>query len=235
VIATNYVDVALAVLLMFAFLRGFSAGLWRSLFNLAGTALAVFVSYLLAGPAVDLIERSYGVLGKMATWWNAVFGSVPGLSLPYDQSSFDQAFNAAGGSGWATALKGALRQNAVAVQALAGPNPTWAAVMGLALARLVLSGVVFLVLLAIVRLVMNLVIGGIAVSRPSSLGVRLLGGILETILAAVWLSVLSGILTPVFNAGLLGGIGEAARSSVVMSTLLEVYRVIWPALVARIG
>ena len=233
-IATNYVDIVLGVVLLFAFLRGFSAGLWKSLFNLAATVLAFIASYLLCGPTLDLLERNYGLLEKMATWWNAVFGSVPGLGLPYDPSSFDQAFNAAGGFGWATVLKAALRQNAAAVQALAGPNPTWAAVMGLALARLVLSGVVFLVLLALVRVVLHFFMGSIAFSQPASFGVRFLGGILEVALTAVWLSILAGILTPILDAGLLAGLGDAARSSAVVPALLEVYRVLLPAVTARI-
>lgn len=234
VVLTNYVDVVLGLLLALAFIRGFTGGLWRSVFSLASTGAAFVGAYLVTGPVVGMIERNYGVLGGMASWWNSLFGSVPGLGLPYDPSTFDQAFSAAGGSGWAEVFKGALHQNTEAVQAVAGPNPTWGTVLGLALARLVLSAAVFFILLAILRLLCNLFVGSLAFGPPSSFAVRFLGGVLETAIAAVWLSILAGVLYPVLNAGFLGGVAEATASSTVMAGLLGVYRVLWPALIARI-
>jgi uncharacterized membrane protein required for colicin V production len=234
VILTNYVDAVLGILLALAFFRGFSSGLWKSLFNLGSTAAAFGVSYVLTGPTVNLVERNYRLLGGMSSWWSAMFRSVPGLGLPYDPSTFDQAFIAAGGSAWANAFKGALRQNAAAVQSVAGPNPTWGTVMGLALARLVLSGAAFFILLTIFRLVCNLFAGNLAFGPSTSFTVRLLGGLLETAVSAVWLSILAGILYPVLNAGLFGNTGEVAKSSVIMAGLLGVYQVLWPALMARI-
>ncbi len=234
VIRTNYVDAVLGILLALAFLRGFSGGLWRSLFSLGSTVAAFGISYLFTGPAVNLVERNYRILGNMSSWWAAMFRSVPGLALPYDPTTFDQAFSAAGGSGWANAFKGALRQNAVAVQAAAGPNPTWGTVLGLALARLVLSAAVFLILLAIFRLLCNLFAGSLAFGSSTSFTVRLLGGILETAISAVWLSILAGVLYPVLSAGLLGNAGQVAKSSFLMTGLLGIYRFLWPALMARI-
>jgi uncharacterized membrane protein required for colicin V production len=234
VILTNYVDAVLGILLALAFLRGFSGGLWKSLFNLGSTAAAFGISYLLTGPTVNLVERNYRILGSMSAWWNAMFRSIPGLALPYDPKTFDGAFSAAGGSGWANAFKGALQQNASAVQQVAGPNPTWGTVMGLALARLVLSAAVFFVLLAIFRLLCNLFVGSLAFGSSASFPVRLLGGILETAVSAVWLSILAGVLYPVLNAGLLGNTGEVAEASFLMTGLLRIYRFLWPALMARI-
>ncbi len=233
VILTNYIDVVLGILLILAFIRGFSGGLWRSVFSLGSTALAFGGAYLLAGPTTNLIERNYRVLKSMSSWWNSIFAPLPGLAVPYSPATFDQAFVAAGGSGWAGAFRGALRENVLAVQASAGPNPTWGAVLGLALARLVLSAAVFFVLLAALRLLCNLFAGSLAFGMPASFSVRLAGGLLETALSAIWLSVLAGFLYPVLNAGLLGNTREAAESSVLMTGFLSIYQVLWPALMAK--
>lgn len=216
-----------------AFLRGFSGGLWRSLFSLASTAAAFAGAYLLAGPLTNLIERNYGVLKRMSSWWNTIFGTVPGLAVPYDPGTFDQAFTAAGGSGWAGAFQGALRHNVLAVESFAGPNPTWSSVLGLALARLVLSAAVFLVLLGVLRLLCNLFAGSLAFGIPATFSVRLMGAVLEVAISAVWLSVLAGVLYPVLSAGLIWKSDEALASSAIMPALLGIYRVLWPALIAK--
>jgi hypothetical protein len=229
----NYIDVALGILLILAFVRGFSGGIWRSLFSLGSTAVAFGGAYLLAGPTTNLIERNYSVLKGMSAWWNSIFGTVPGLSVPYDPATFDQAFTSVSGTGWAKAFQGALRQNVLAVQSSAGPNPTWASVLGLALARLVLSAAVFHVLLGVLRMACNLFAGSLAFGIPASFSARLMGGVLETGISAVWLSITAGVLYPVLSAGLIGNTEEALASSVVMPPLLGIYRVLWPALIAK--
>lgn len=234
VVLTNYIDVILAVLLVLAFVKGFSGGLWRSIFNLGSTAAAFAGAYLLASPVVNLIDRNYRVLSGMSSWWKNVFRSLPGLSLPYDPSTLDEALAAAGGSSWMGALKGALRQSIVAVQQAAGPNPTWGSVLALALSRLILSAAVFLVTLAVLRLACNLVSGSLAFGLPASFTARLLGGLLETCLTAVWLSILAGILSPLFTSGFLRGTGKAAESSTLFGALLAVYGFLWPAIIARV-
>jgi len=235
VILTNYIDVILGILLIAAFIRGFSGGFWRSLFSLAATAAGFAGAYLLAGPVTNLIERNYGVLKSMSKWWSSILGTFPTLAAPYTAESFDEAFGTIAGSGWARAFQGALRHNVEAVQSVAGPNPTWASVLGLALSRLVLSAAVFFVLLGILRMLCNLVAGSLAFGLPTSFSVRFFGGLLETAIAAVWLSVLSGVLYPVLTAGLLFKSSEAVASSVVMPVLLGVYQVLWPALMAKIS
>ncbi len=235
VILTNYIDVILGILLIVAFLRGFSGGLWKSLFNLAATAAAFVGAYFLAGPATNVIERNYGVLKSMSTWWNGILGTFPTLNAPYSAESFEEAFGTIAGSGWAKAFQGALKHNVEAVAAAAGPNPTWTSVLGLALSRLVLSAAVFFVLLGILRLLCNLVAGSLAIGMPTSFSVRFFGGLLETAIAAVWLSILSGALYPVLSAGLVLKSNEAVAASVVMPVLLAIYRVLWPALMAKIS
>lgn len=216
-----------------AFLRGFSGGIWRSLFSLASTAAAFGGAYLLAGPATNLIERNYGILKNMSSWWNNLFGVVPGLALPYDPGTFDQAFAAVGGSWWTQAFQGALKHNVLAVSEIAGPNPLWSTVLGFALARLVLSAAIFLVLLGILRMLCNLLVGSLAFGTPASFSARLAGGVLETAIGSIWLSILAGVLSPVLSAGLFASSDEVLASSVVMPVLLGLYGVLWPALMAK--
>lgn len=234
VISTNYVDAVLGVLLILAFVRGFAGGVWKSVFNLGSTAAAFGAAYLLTAPAVNLVERNYRVLGSMSSWWNTVFRPVPGLSLPYDPATFDEAMSAAGGEGWASIFKGALRQNLASVQSVAGANPTWGTMLSLALARLVLSAAVFLLLLAVFRMLCNLLAGSFAIGAPTSFSSRLLGGVVEAALSAVWLSIFAGVLYPVLSAGLLGKAGDAAGASALMTGLLSIYGVLWPFLLAKV-
>ncbi len=159
---------------------------------------------------------------------------MPVLSTPYDPATFDQAFTAVGGSGWAKAFQGALQHNILAVEAYSGANPTWATMLGLALARMVLSAAVFLVLLSILRMLCNLLAGSLAFGIPASFLVRLAGGILEVGISAVWISVAAGVLYPVLSSGALWKGGEILTSSALMPVFLGIYQVLWPALVAKI-
>lgn len=232
--ATNYIDVIIGVLLVVAFLRGFSAGLWRSVFNLLGTAAAFLGAYFLSGPTVDFLNAQFKLLEKTSGWWRQVFAALPPLAVPYDPATFDQAFSSIGGSTWGSLLRGAVKQNLLAVGTLTGANPTWADMLSLALARLLLSSVVFFILLSILRMVAELLVKSLDFTAPDSLSVRFLGAIVETGLAAVWLSILAGVLYPLLTAGFLGGAREQASSSYLMALLLSVYEVLWPAVIARV-
>jgi hypothetical protein len=64
--------------------------------------------------------------------------------------------------------------------------------------------------------------------------VRLLGGVVETGLSVVWLSLLAGVLYPFLTAGFLGAAREAAAGSYLTALLLGVYQAIWPAVIARV-
>jgi hypothetical protein len=79
----------------------------------------------------------------------------------------------------------------------------------------------------------NLFAGSLAFGIPASFSARLMGGVLETGISAVWLSITAGVLYPVLSAGLIGNTEEALASSVVMPPLLGIYRVLWPALIAK--
>jgi hypothetical protein len=224
----------IGVFLVLAFIRGFSAGLWRSVFNLVGTGAAFLGAYFLSGPAVDLANSRLQLLEKVSGWWRGVFAALPPLAVPYDPSTFDQAFSSIGGSTWGSLLQGAIKQNLLAVGVLAGPNPTWAEMLSLALARLLLSSVAFLLLLSILRMVAELLVKSLGFSAPDSFTVRLLGAIVETGISFVWLSILAGVFYPLLTAGFLGGAREQASASYLMAILLAVYQALWPAIIARV-
>jgi len=75
----------------------------------------------------------------------------------------------------------------------------------------------------------------LAFGTPVSFSARLAGGILETAITSVWLSVLAGFLSPVLSAGLFAKSDEALATSIVMPVLLRIYRVLWPAFMAKIS
>ncbi len=220
--------------MLLSFIRGFRIGVWRSVFNLVGVAAAFLGAYALAGPAVDFLNTRWDLLQKTATWWRRAFDAVPPLLVPYDPGTFDEAFSSIGGASWGRLLQGAVKQNLLAVGALASPEPTWSEMLSLALARLLLSSVAFFVLFSILRIVAEGIVKSLGFTTPDSFLVRLWGGIVETALSLVWLSLLAGVLYPFLTAGFLGRAREAAAGSYLVAVLLSVYQTIWPAIIARV-
>ena len=227
----NYVDVAVGILLALAFFRGFSSGLWKAVMNLIVGFLAFAASYFLSGPVLSFLDGQYHFVASMSSWTQNVFPPLPGMALPYDPATFGQVFQAMGGSGWIGAFKGSLQAN---MAAMAGPNPTWGQVIAFSVSHFLASGIVFLVILAVLTTLGTIVGTSLSWALPTGVGVRLLGGLIETALSVVWLSLLAGTLYPVFTAGFLQGAKEAVNSSWLMSLLLGVYRSLWPAVVLRI-
>lgn len=230
----NYVDIAIAILLALAFVRGFTSGLWKAAMNLIVGLMAFVASYFLSGPLLRLLDGKYNFVASMSSWTENVFPPLPGLTLPYDPATFDQVFQAIGGSGWLGAFKSSLQANMAQSAALAGPNPTWGQVIAFSVSHFLASGLVFLGLLAILSTLGTILGRSLSWALPTGIGVRLLGGIIETGITVVWLSLLAGTLYPVFTAGFLRAANEAVNTSLLMSLLLGVYRSLWPAIVARI-
>lgn len=223
------------MLFLLAFMKGFSAGVWRSLFNLVGTAAAFLGAYLLSGPAVDLLDARFKLLSKAASWWHTAFAALPPLAMPYGSGTFDEAFGAIGGGGWGSILQSAVKQNLLAVEHLAGANPTWGQMLGFALARLLLSAVAFFVLLSILRLVVGMFLKSLGFTAPDSLLARLSGGVVEGGISVLWLAIFSGMLYPLLVAGVLSGVREQAAASRFLPMLLRTYEWLWPAIVSRVN
>jgi hypothetical protein len=230
----NYIDIAIAIILALAFLRGFASGLWKAAMNLIVGLISFVASYILSGPVLLFLDGKYNFIASMSSWTQNVFPPLPGLGLPYDPATFDQIFQAIRASGWLGALKGSLQANMAQSAALAGPNPTWGQVIAVSVSHFVASGIVFLVLLAIFNAVGTILSRSLSWALPTGIGVRLLGGLIETGISVVWLSLLAGTLYPVFTAGFLQSAKDAVNSSYLMTLLLGVYRSLWPVIVARI-
>lgn len=230
----NYVDIIIGSLLALAFIRGFTSGLWKALMNLIVGVLAFVAAYFLSGPVLSYLDGKYHVVASMSSWTENVFPPLPAMKLPYDPATFDQVFQALGGGGWMGALKSNLQANMAARAALAGLNPTWGQVIAVSASHFLASGLVFLGLLALLSTLGTILGRSLSWALPVGIGVRLLGGIIQTLLSVIWLSVLAGTLYPVFTAGLLQGAKEAVNSSWLMSLLLGVYHGLWPVIVAQI-
>ncbi len=230
----NYIDVVLLIMFGLAFLRGFAAGVWKSIMNLVTTAAAFVLAFLLAGPTVRWLDARFGTLASVSNWTRNVFPSLPGISEPYDPATFERVFEGLGASGWAGTFRGFLQGDLSGAANLAGQNPTWGEVLAFGISYLFLSGVAFLVLLALFSSVGTLLVRTFGFALPASVGSRLLGGVIEVGLSSIWLSILAGTLYPAFTGGFLKGAYEAASNSWLLAPLLGIYRSIWPLIIARV-
>ncbi|MGI6642862.1 MAG: CvpA family protein [Bacillota bacterium] len=230
----NYIDIVLLILLGLAFLRGFAAGVWKSIMNLLTTAAAFLLAFLLAGPTVRWLDARFGTLTSVSNWTRNVFPSLPGISEPYAPATFERVFEGLGESGWAGTFRKFLQGDLSGAASLAGPDPTWGDVLAFGISHLFLSGIAFLILLALFSSLGTLLVKTLGFALPASLGARLLGGIIQVGLSSIWLSILAGTLYPAFTGGFLKGASEAASNSWVLALLLGIYRSIWPLIVAKI-
>lgn len=230
----NYVDVFIGLTVGLAFLKGFVSGVWKSITNLLTTILSLFLAYWLAGPAVRFLDAKYGVLTSVAGWIKNVLPALPGMFEPYDPATFGVLSGGLNPAGWTGVFRDYLSGDLAGAASLAGPSPAWVDVLAAAASHLFLSGISFLVLLAVFSALGKLLTRTLSFALPVSLGARVLGGLIETALSVLWLSILAGTLYPTIVGGFLRGINPAASASWLMSLLLGIYRSVWPVLVAKI-
>ncbi|HHW19201.1 MAG TPA: hypothetical protein GXX30_09985 [Firmicutes bacterium] len=231
----NVVDLIVVILLLLAFMKGFSAGLWRSLFNLAGTIASFLGALFLTGPIVSYVERTYRAVSVLSGWWSDVFALIPGYARPYQPGTLAEFLEIVDATAWLKPFKALIESHLLAVEKMAGPGATWGKMVSLLLAEILLSGVAFMILLTLTRFLWAIVSSTVSLAESVSLGQRLLGGILQTAISFFWLSVLAGSLYPLLGLDFLAGVREAFSHSWMMSILLGTYRSIWPAILARAG
>jgi hypothetical protein len=231
----NYVDLIITILLVLAFLRGFSSGLYRTFTNLVSSIAAFLAAVFFSGPLVSYFEAKYGIMTSMASWWGNAIHLFPGVSEPFDPGSFDRIFTSMDGSNWAQPLRSGLKESISEIQGLAGSSPSWGEILSLALARLFLTGVVFLVLLAVARLVFMVLTGTLSFADPISVTSRLAGGILESVITSFWLSTILGVLSPLLYSSMFGGIRDAVSQSMLMPFFLSIHSWIWPLVLGKLG
>ncbi len=230
----NYVDITIGVILGLAFLRGFAAGVWKSVANLVAVFLGAVLAFFLVDPAASFLDAKFGLITSISNWTRNVFSSMPIVSQPYDQFTLDAVFQSMAQSNWSQALKGYLQKHLSELTSLAGHASTWGDVLAVSISRLFLLGVTFLVLWVLFSTVALLLARTFGMALPATLGARLLGGIVKLSLSAVWLSLLAGTLYPALTGGFLSFAKDAARTSWLLTLLLGVYRSFWPLVLAKV-
>lgn len=231
----NYVDIIICVLLALAFFRGFSSGLWKALMNLIVNLAAFLGAYFLTGPVLRFVDAKYGLIAKMSVWAGDVMPNLPGSSLPYDPETFGRVFNIVGTGSWVETVRSVVQKYMASSAVIAGPNATWGDVVATSVAHLLASGIVFVALFGLLTVVLTIMSSSLSWALPASFGIRVLGGLVQSAVSALWLSVVAGTIYPLITAGFLQGARDAAATSWLMSFLLGVYRTIWPAVVARLS
>jgi len=231
----NFVDAVIGVLLVFAFLKGFRVGVLGTVFGLVASFLAFVGAFYLTGPVVKYLEQSYGVLTVLSDKMREVFVFLPVYGKPYDPGSFGDFMAGLEATPWLEPFKGIIRDHVAAAYESAGVTATWDKVLGFLFSQILVSGVMFMVLLVVLRVVLHVFAAGFLRIEPSSTLERLLGGLLETGVSLIWLSILAGTFYPLMGMKFLAGLREAVSSSTLMGLLLGVHKGIWGFVLSKIG
>jgi len=231
----NYVDIVIGGLLVLAFSKGFLAGAWRSILNLIGTIAGVVGAYFLTGPVVRYLEATHHIVAIFANWWEDVFLLLPVYGQPYEPASLSEYLNSLDSVPWLHPFRRIIQDYFLEIQGLVGPQATWGEMLSLFLSKILISGVVFLILLAVLRLIWSLLTGGISTIGPVSFSQRFLGGMIQMAVSFFWLSILVGSLYPIIGTQPFEGLRDAVSSSWLVAVLLGVYRAILPAILTRLG
>lgn len=229
-----YLDIVVGGLLVLGFFRGFSAGFWKCLVRLAGTIAGLVVAWLFTSPVVTYLENRYYVLTLLADWWKDVFTGVPGLNIVAQESTGAEFLSGLESISWLEQISGFIQENISQIQNMAGPGSSWGQVLAYGLAVLLVSGVVFLILLSLVRGSLWLFAGTLNIVSSFSMSNRLLGGVLEFGVSVFWMSLIIGTLYPLLGLPVMSGIRDSVSASWLVSVLMGVYRTFWAGIVGRI-
>ena len=82
----NYADLVIGVIVVLGFIKGFLAGFWSSVLNVAGMFASFIGAYFLTNPVVNYLERVGGWVTRVTGWWADVFSSSQALQ-PYDPNA----------------------------------------------------------------------------------------------------------------------------------------------------
>ena len=83
----NYADLVIGVIVVLGFIKGFLAGFWSSVLNVAGMFASFIGAYFLTNPVVNYLERVGGWVTRVTGWWADVFSLIPSYSKPYDPNA----------------------------------------------------------------------------------------------------------------------------------------------------
>ncbi len=231
----NYVDIVILAILIVGFIKGFLKGFWASVLALAGTVIGLIGAYFLTAPLVSYLQKTWGVVSNVAAWWNGVFVVLPNYAKPYDPNSVAEFFQGIDSIEWLKPISALIKDHFLEVEAIAGPGATWGEILPLLIAQILVASIAFFALIIILRLVWSLLARTFSGIAAMSLANRLLGGILQLCLAAMWLSLVVGIVYPLVGLGILEPIKDMLSTSHFVPILIGIYRAMIPPALARIA
>jgi hypothetical protein len=231
----NYADVAIGIVLALGFVKGFLAGFWASVLNLAGMFASFLGAYFLTGPAVNYLERASGWVTRVTAWWDDIFLLIPSYSKPYDPNAVADFFAGIDSTPWLRPISALIKDRFLEIEAMAGAGASWGAILSSLMAQLLVSGVVFFILLTVLRFVWALFSRTLAFAASLSLSQRILGGLLQMALSLVWLSLIAGALYPLVGLEVLAPVRDVLASSHLIGILLGIYQVLIPAVMLQIS
>lgn len=231
----NYVDIVILAILIVGFVKGFLKGFWASVLALAGTVIGLIGAYFLTAPLVSYLQKTWGVVSNVAAWWDGVFVVLPNYAKPYDPNSVAEFFQGIDSIEWLKPISALIKDHFLEVEAIAGPGATWGEILPLLIAQILVASIAFFALIIILRLVWSLLARTFSGIAAMSLANRLLGGILQLCLAAMWLSLVVGIIYPLVGLGILEPIKDMLSTSHFVPILIGIYRAMIPPALARIA
>lgn len=231
----NYVDIVILAILIVGFIKGFLKGFWASVLALAGTVIGLIGAYFLTAPLVSYLQKTWGVVSNVAAWWDGVFVVLPNYAKPYDPNSVAEFFQGIDSIEWLKPISALIKDHFLEVEAIAGPGATWGEILPLLIAQILVASIAFFALIIILRLVWSLLARTFSGIAAMSLANRLLGGILQLCLAAMWLSLVVGIVYPLVGLGILEPIKDMLSTSHFVPILIGIYRAMIPPALARIA
>lgn len=231
----NYVDIVILAILIVGFVKGFLKGFWASVLALAGTVIGLIGAYFLTAPLVSYLQKTWGVVSNVAAWWDGVFVVLPNYAKPYDPNSVAEFFQGIDSIEWLKPISALIKDHFLEVEAIAGPGATWGEILPLLIAQILVASIAFFALIIILRLVWSLLARTFSRIASMSLANRLLGGILQLCLAAMWLSLVVGIIYPLVGLGIFEPIKDMLSTSHFVPILIGIYRAMIPPALARIA
>jgi uncharacterized membrane protein required for colicin V production len=231
----NYADLVIGVIVVLGFIKGFLAGFWSSVLNVAGLFASFIGAYFLTNPVVNYLERVGGWVTRVTGWWADVFSLIPSYSKPYDPNAVAEFFEGIDSTPWLRPISALIKDRFLEIEAAAGPGATWGSILSSLMAQILVAGVVFFTLLALLRAIWALISRTFAFATSLSVPTRILGGLLQGALSLVWLSLIVGALYPLVGLEILGPVRDVIASSHLVGILLGIYQVLIPAVLLRIG
>lgn len=222
----NWLDVLFAIILLEAVIRGFLKGFWVTLLSFAGTIAGLIGAYCFTGPVVRFLEGQWRVVSNIEQSLFSSLAALPAFNVPFGPATITNISDFVG-------KYPALQPMAeVAEKALLDilaerQVSTAGEAMAVLFAALFVRTIVFLILVAVIRVAAMLLARGLDLATQASIPLRLFGAALDGALRALWLAILvGGVVYPIVVAGDIPFLKETVASSRITPYLLGIYQVV---------